>query len=273
MRQNTRTSSIKKAAKPRTAKRSTLPPPPSRTKVSHPDKIVVYGTHAASSAISRAPDLVVAISIVEEKLKDFRQKNSSFFSKTRLPLHPVRHSDLDKYTGDAVHQGVAVTLSSFPYTDLDSVIKPKTKKDILILLDGIQDPHNVGAIARSALAFGARGILIPEHNQAPVTSSSVKASVGAIFEIPIVRIGNINQMVTKLKENGWWIGGLSMEGTTITEYKHDAPLVLVIGNEGDGISHAVTEKCDFMFSIPINKNLESLNASVAAAIAMWEVSK
>lgn len=273
MRQNTRTSSIKNAAKPRATKRSTLPPPPSRTKISHPDRIVVYGTHAASAALTHAPDLVVAISIVEEKLKEFRFKHSSFFSKTRLPLHPVRHSDLDKFTGGGVHQGIAVTLSSFPYSEIETVLKPKTQKDILVLLDGIQDPHNIGAIARSALAFGARGILIPEHNQAPVTSSSVKASVGAIFEMPIVRVGNINQCVTKLKENGWWIGGLSMEGANITEYKHDAPLVLVIGNEGEGISHAVSEKCDFMFSIPINKNLESLNASVAAAIAMWEVTK
>lgn len=241
--------------------------------VSNPDKILVYGPHAVHAVIMKHPELVTSISIVEEKLRDFRDAHASFFSKTRTPLHPVRNSDLDKYTGNAVHQGVVATISQYPYAELDLIIKPKTQKDVVVLMDGIQDPHNLGAIARGAVAFGARAILITEHGQAPVTSVAIKSSVGTIFEIPVIKIGNINQTVTKMKEAGWWIAGLTMSGDDVRTYNHDTPLVLVIGSEGDGISHGVTTKCDFLLSVPHDKRIESLNASVASAIALWELRK
>lgn len=140
----------------------------------------------------------------------------------------------------------------------------------LVLLDEIQDPHNVGAIIRSAVAFGASGILIPEHNQAGVTDTVVKVSAGMAFRLPIVSIGNVNTTIRDLKDRGFWIYGLDETAThSMTTEKFDAPAVFVMGNEGVGIRQKTRELCDVLLSIPMNKQCESLNVSVSTAVTLY----
>ncbi|MCD8508286.1 MAG: 23S rRNA (guanosine(2251)-2'-O)-methyltransferase RlmB [Candidatus Pacebacteria bacterium] len=141
-----------------------------------------------------------------------------------------------------------------------------------MLLDEIEDPHNVGAIIRSAAAFGMSAVLLPSHRQAGITSTVFKTSAGAVAKIPVIQIGNINQTVDLLKEKGFWIAGLSGEETAqkLWATTFDAPFVFVIGGEGKGIREKTKERCDFLIQIPIHPEIESLNASVAAGVAGYE---
>lgn len=176
--------------------------------------------------------------------------------------------------GDAVHQGIVASLDEHMlYTSLDEVLVTLKDKErpLIVLLHELQDPHNVGAIIRSCVAFGASCVLMPEHNQVPVTGTVIKSSAGALFEIPLVRIGNINTTLATLKERGFWIYALTGEGeTSLPGASFDTPTVIIIGNEGEGIAKKTLEHADFRLSIPIEKNCESLNASNALAVTLYE---
>ena len=196
-----------------------------------------------------------------------------------LPMLAVTRLELDKLTGGAVHQGVALRLPSFLYADadelLDDALVAETDQDaLLVALDGITDPHNLGAIIRSAAAFGAHGVVIPSRRSAEMTAASWKASAGAAARIPVAKTGNLNQFVDRAKRAGYVIVGLAGDGEVDVA---DAPgvtgpTVLVVGAEGAGLSRLMRDRCDALASIPIN-GVESLNASVAAAIALYEVAR
>ena len=139
----------------------------------------------------------------------------------------------------------------------------------LLVLGEVQDPHNVGAVIRSAAAFGFAGVLIPPHNQAPVNGTVVKVSAGMAFRIPLVTIPNVNTVLRDLKEDGFWVYGLEGEGTTkTTTEKYTRPTVFVLGNEGSGLREKTKELCDELLSIPIHPRCESLNAAAATAVVM-----
>lgn len=188
----------------------------------------------------------------------------------------VTKEEIESMVGhDTVHQGVCALLkTSRIYTQLEEVLQKaqnSPRKPLLVLLDELQDPHNVGAIIRSAAAFGATAILMPEHDQVQVNSTVVKTSAGMVFSIPIVRIGNVNTTLKKLKDNGFWIYGLDGNGDTkLHKTSFDADTVLVIGSEGTGIREKTLEACDFKLSIEIEDACESLNASNAVAVALYE---
>jgi 23S rRNA (guanosine2251-2'-O)-methyltransferase len=149
-----------------------------------------------------------------------------------------------------------------------------SKNPAVAVLGEVQDPHNVGAIIRSAAAFGLSAVLIPEHNQAGVTGAVVKTSAGMAFRIPLVSIGNVNQTLKELKEKGFWIYGLAMHGSaTLGTDAFDAPAAFVVGNEGAGIREKTLESCDVTLSIPMHPRTESLNAAVSAAVVFYEWSK
>ncbi len=190
----------------------------------------------------------------------------------------VTSSEIESHVGrDVVHQGVLALLDDkVLYTSLDVVLKNVETKDrpLFVLLDELQDPHNVGAIIRSAVAFGADAILMPEHDQTQITGTVIKSSAGTSFSIPIVRIGNINTTLFKLKEKGYWTYALTGDGdTSLPSVTFDTPSVIVIGSEGSGIAKKTLEHCDFKLSIPIGKECESLNASNAVAVTLYEWSK
>lgn len=198
-----------------------------------------------------------------------------------LQKHGIAHSritlaEMEHMVGhDATHQGVCALLDEHKlYTPLAEALqkaKNSPTMPLFVLLDELQDPHNVGAIIRSAAAFGASGILMPEHDQAQVTSTVIKTSAGTVFSIPIIRIGNINTTLRNLKEAGYWTYALTGRGDTKLETAiFDTPTVLVIGSEGQGIREKTLEVCDFRLAISIDPKCESLNASNAVAVTLYE---
>ena len=166
------------------------------------------------------------------------------------------------------HQGVMIEVESFKYGSLDDL----SDSEKLILLDKIEDPHNLGAIIRSAESFGFDGVIIPERRSAKVTPTVYKTSAGAINNIKIVMVKNLNRTMEELKDQGFWIYGLAGEAeSSIDQTNLKGKVALVVGNEGDGLSRMVREHCDMLVKIPMQGLVNSLNASVASAISMYEV--
>ena len=174
---------------------------------------------------------------------------------------------------DARHQGVIAKVSldklTLSYKEfMQSLeVSPSTA---LVILGEIQDPQNVGAVIRSAAAFGVSGVLIPEHNQAPITGSVIKVSAGMAFKVPLIAIGNINMAVRDLKKRGFWVYGL--EGSSsqnISDEKFEQPSVIILGNEAKGIREKTREHCDYLLKIPMNPSCESLNAAASASVALY----
>ncbi len=202
----------------------------------------------------------------------------SLIQTNNIPYSVVTSSEIESHIGrDAVHQGVLALLDDkMLYTTIEEVLTNVASKErpLFVLLDELQDPHNVGAIIRSAVAFGADAILMPEHEQTQITGTVIKSSAGTSFAIPIVRIGNINTTLLKLKEKGYWAYALTGDGdTSLPTVTFDTPTIIVIGSEGSGIAKKTLEHCDFKLSIPIAPDCESLNASNAVAVTLYEWSK
>lgn len=240
------------------------------------EKMYLYGKHALREALLARPSAVAKVFLDANALKD--TEITSLLADRGITPTPMKAQDTKKKVGDdAVHQGViAVIAPEKLYTPLEDVLSILDTEDspCFVLLDELQDPHNVGAIIRSAAAFGARAILMPEHNQAPITGTVIKTSAGMVFRIPIVRIGNVNQTIRTLKEKRMWVYGLVMDGTTaLKDATFDTPTLFVVGNESTGIREKTLELCDVMLSIPMQPGCESLNASVAASVVLYEYSR
>jgi 23S rRNA (guanosine2251-2'-O)-methyltransferase len=193
-------------------------------------------------------------------------------------LLEVTRAELDRLTGGAVHQGVALQLPAFEYAHPDDLLAAALDSDhepLIVALDSITDPRNLGAIVRSAAAFGADGVLIPERRSAGMTAAAWKTSAGAAAHIPIARATNLNRTLRAYADAGLSLVGLDGGAeTTISEVPGaSGPLVLVVGSEGAGLSRLVLQACDSLAAIPISKTVESLNAGVAAGIALYEISR
>ncbi len=181
---------------------------------------------------------------------------------------------LDQLSGGGVHQGVVALGACAKYAELEdllSVSRNKGTQPFLILCDGIEDPHNLGAIIRTAETAGADGVIIPKRRSAVLNATVHKTSAGAASWLPVARVPNLAAAIDRLKEAGVWIYGTDMNGTLYTETSFDGGVALVIGSEGSGISRLVREKCDFLVKLPMLGKITSLNASVAAGIFMYEV--
>ncbi|MCJ7827280.1 MAG: 23S rRNA (guanosine(2251)-2'-O)-methyltransferase RlmB [Demequinaceae bacterium] len=191
-----------------------------------------------------------------------------------LEVKELSKPDLDALTGGAVHQGLALVVTPFAYVDLRDLID-KGSTPLIVALDGIQDPRNLGAILRSAAAFGASGVVIPERRAASVTVSAWKASVGAAARTPVARVTNLPRAIHELKAEGCFVVGLDAHGEVpLGECPLlGEPLVIAVGSEGKGLSRLTREECDQVLSIPISASTESLNASVAASLALYEVAR
>ncbi|MER2108736.1 MAG: 23S rRNA (guanosine(2251)-2'-O)-methyltransferase RlmB [Solibacillus sp.] len=173
------------------------------------------------------------------------------------------------------HQGIVASVAAYDYAELDDLFnaaKAKNEDPFFIILDELEDPHNLGSIMRTADAIGAHGIIIPKRRAVGLTAVVAKASTGAIEHVPVVRVTNLAQIVDELKERGVWIAGTDAKGS-VDYRKMDAtlPLALIIGSEGKGMSRLLKDKCDFLYHLPMVGHVTSLNASVAAALLMYEV--
>ena len=187
-------------------------------------------------------------------------------NKKNVKIEFVDKNFFENYNGN--HQGVMIEVDSFNYASLYDLKEAKR----VILLDKIEDPHNLGAIIRSAESFGFDGVIIPEHRSAKVNPTVYKTSAGAINNIKVVMVTNLNQSIEKIKENGFWVYGLAGEArNSLVTTDLTGKVAIVIGNEGDGISRLVRKNCDALIKIPMLGKVNSLNASVAAATCMYEV--
>jgi 23S rRNA (guanosine2251-2'-O)-methyltransferase len=235
------------------------------------DKVYIYGKHAVVEALKHAPQALKKI-FLSPQASDAKLKE--IISKSGVPTAPLASGkELRDISGSEAHQGVIGLLSlKSLMRQYDEFAKGlKINNDTaLVLLDEIQDPHNVGAIIRSAAAFGISGILIPEHNQAPITGAVVKVSAGMAFRIPLVAIGNINNTIRDLKKRGFWVYGLDGSAKKmIGDEAFDAPVIFILGNESKGIRQKTRELCDALVSIPIDQKCESLNVAASAAVALY----
>ena len=236
------------------------------------DELYIYGKHAVLEALEHAPaqaikKVFLAPTVDEPRLLTALAERS--ITPSSLSANAMKEAGRD-----AAHQGVialidgAALMTPFEHflDKLDMSTKPA-----LALLGEVQDPHNVGAIIRSAAAFGIAGVLIPKDRQAGVTGAVVKTSAGMAFRVPLIPIGNVNQTLRTLKNRGFWIYGLSGEGANdLTKETFTEPAVFVVGNESKGIREKTEDLCDVMLAIPMHPRTESLNAAVSAAIVMYQ---
>ena len=186
----------------------------------------------------------------------------------------VERAKIESLAGGHRHQGVLAYVAPVPYAELDDILKAaeaKGEAPFLVLLDELEDPHNLGALLRTADATGVHGILIPKRRSVSLNATVAKTSAGAVEYVPVARIGNIAQTLKKLKEKGFWVAGADMDGEK-AYYEADltGPLVLVVGSEGRGMSRLTKDACDFIVSMPMVGRINSLNASVAGSILMYE---
>lgn len=189
-------------------------------------------------------------------------------------IKEISPQKLDYYCGGANHQGVAVMFASQEYAtveDMFALAETRGEKPFLIICDEIEDPHNLGAIIRTAEATGVHGVIIPERRSASLNATVAKAACGALEYVPVARVTNIANTIDALKQRGVWVFGADMDGDDYTRTDFDTPCALVIGNEGKGIGALTSKKCDAVISLPMHGKINSLNASVAAGILMYEV--
>ena len=188
-------------------------------------------------------------------------------------IKEISPQKLDNYCGGANHQGVALMLASQEYSSVDDILAladERNEKPFIIICDGLEDPHNLGAVIRTAEATGVHGVIIPERRSASLNATVAKAACGALEYVPVARVTNIASTIDRLKENGIWVFGADMDGEDYTKTDVDVPCAIVIGNEGKGIGTLTAKKCDKIISLPMLGKINSLNASVAAGILMYE---
>jgi 23S rRNA (guanosine2251-2'-O)-methyltransferase len=191
-----------------------------------------------------------------------------------VPLLEAGKAELDRMTDRAVHQGIALQVPEYDYAHPDDLLQRSTKP-LIVALDGVTDPRNLGAVVRSAAAFGADGVLVPERRAAGVTAGAWKASAGTLASIPVARATNLVRALKAYQNAGLFVAGLDARGTTGVDALDAAggPLVLVVGSEGKGLSRLVADTCDLLVNIPMPGKAESLNAGVAGSIALYEIAR
>ncbi len=220
-----------------------------------------------------AKELLMATRIdVDDRIRE----SLNLAIEAKIAVREVPRGDLDRQSEGAVHQGIILTIPPYEYADLEDLFQLATDEGaapLIVALDGVTDPRNLGAIIRSAAAFGAHGVVVPERRAANMTASAWKTAAGAASRLPVARVTNLVRAIEKAKEMGCLVIGLDADGdVNLTDFKDGAdPLMLVIGSEGKGLSRLVGETCDLIVSIPMHSATESLNASVAASIVLHSV--
>ena len=189
-------------------------------------------------------------------------------------INYVKKERLDQMSETGKHQGVIAYVAAYDYATVDDILERAREKDeqpFIIVLDNIEDPHNLGAIIRTANLAGVHGVIISKHRAAGLTATVAKASAGAINYTPVAKVTNIAKTIEKLKDQGLWFVCADMGGTRMYDLDLKGPIGLVIGNEGEGVSRLVKEKCDFIASVPMFGDIDSLNASVATGVLAYEI--
>jgi 23S rRNA (guanosine2251-2'-O)-methyltransferase len=234
---------------------------------------VIFGINAVAEALKARGRAFEWVGVAKER-NDLRlQKVIQECRRNSVPVRFLPRVELDRMAGTASHQGVVAVTSSKQYADLDDVVAAKRgEHSLIIVLDGVEDPHNLGAILRTADAAGADGIVIPERRAAGITGTVAKTSAGASAHLPVAKVTNISRSLEDLKARDIWVVGLDERGKQnydSVDYKMNCALVL--GAEGKGLHDLVASKCDFLVSIPMLGKVPSLNVSVAAGVVLYEI--
>lgn len=197
--------------------------------------------------------------------------------QNKIIMSEIEKTKLDQMSETKNHQGVIAIVPPYEYADVDDILdaaKKKNEDPFIIILDEIEDPHNLGSIIRTAECAGAHGIIIPKRRSALVNSTVVKTSAGATSYMKVARVNNLNETIEYLKEHNVWVYGTDMLGSSYyDEQDYKGGVAIVVGSEGEGMGRLIKEKCDFLIKIPMKGKINSLNASVSAAIVMYEVMK
>ena len=202
-------------------------------------------------------------------MNKFNEKDLlSLIEKRNLKIIYKEKAELDRLAKNN-HQGIIMDVEDFSYVSLDEITKGENSK--IVILDHLEDPHNLGAIIRTVEASGIDGIILPKDRSVSVNETVMKTSVGALYNVKICQVVNLNQTIKKLKSLGYWIIGTDMNGSNYQEFNYPEKTALVIGSEGFGMSRLVKEACDYVVSIPMNGKINSLNASVATGIMIYEL--
>lgn len=248
----------------------------------HPDTSLVIGRNPVRELLERDPGRI-------EKILLQRGTGGADVSAIRrlaalaeIQIQYVPAGHLNQLAGGLNHQGAAAKASPIPYRDFHELLQEigATREELqslnprLILLDGIQDPFNFGAILRSAAAFGAAGVVVPQKNMAPLNAAAMKASAGTAGRVPVARVADLSDAIYQLKERGYWVAGTDLHGdTSIWAMEWDRPLAIVLGSEGEGLRQRILSQCDYRLQIPIMDAAESLNVSVAAGILLFQATR
>lgn len=216
----------------------------------------IYGKNVAKEA-TNVEKVYVA--------KNFKDKE--LLASIHAPIVYVDREKLDHMV-DGLHQGIVLKVSDYEYADIDEL-----EEDIIVLLDHLEDPHNLGAIIRTCEASGITNIILPKDRSVEVNGTVMKTSVGTLSKMKIAKVTNLVQTIESLKKKGYWVIGTDMEGTDYNTLDYNGKIIIVIGNEGKGMSRVVKEACDFIASIPMRGTVNSLNASVAAALVLFKATE
>ncbi|MDR1807041.1 MAG: 23S rRNA (guanosine(2251)-2'-O)-methyltransferase RlmB [Propionibacteriaceae bacterium] len=250
--------------------------PGSRPKAAKAAADMVVGRNAVLEAL-QAGLPVKAAYVAEGAERDDRLRDIfRLAAEASLTLLQTPRPELDRLTGNAVHQGVALQLPPFAYADAADILETALERDgLIVACDHLTDPHNLGAVIRSAAAFGAAGAVIPSRRSADVTAAAWKASAGAAARLPVAKVVNLNQALATFAQAGCHIVGLAGEAETDLADADipEGPVVLVVGSEGDGLARLTRDRCDQLVRIPITAAVESLNASVATGIALYHLTR
>ena len=234
---------------------------------------LIIGKNSCIEAL-RAGRKIRSITLLDKKARDSSDEILKLSEKMGIPVEYADRSTMDRMAKGASHQGVIASAEAYTYRSTDEIVAfahQKGEDPFLILLDGIEDPHNLGAIIRTAECAGAHGVVIPKNRSAQVNETVFKTSAGAAEHVRCARVTNLSRTIDQLKEQGIWIYACDMGDSQVWDADLRGPVALVIGSEGKGVSRLVREKCDGIISMPMAGRVNSLNASNAAAIAMYEV--
>ena len=232
---------------------------------------VLHGINAVAEAIKAAPGKIERICVERGQKNPRIQEIIELARQSHIRISFEEKSWLDRKAEGARHQGVLCFAAEMGTLDTEDILEQAKSPGLLVILDGIEDPHNLGAILRSAEAAGADGVFLPQHRSAALSPAVVTASAGAASHIKLARVPNIAQLIETLKKRGYWVAGLDAAGSaSLWEIDLTVPTALVLGSEGNGLHRLVKEKCDFVVSLPIRGTMSSYNVSVSAGIALYE---
>lgn len=237
----------------------------------------IYGIHPVLEALKKRPRAVRRIILARQREEGGMRDILGLAQQARIKIEYAQPHDLARTAGSEQHQGIAAEAEPYPLADLNAVLAncgQAGTPPLLLILDSIQDPHNFGALLRSAVCAGAHAVIFPKDRAVGLTPVVAKASAGAVEHLPLCRVTNIAATLDQLKKDGiWTVGASPRSGTSIYRFDFTMPVALVIGSEGKGMRPLVEKRCDFHVSIPLEAGFESLNASTAGAVILFEAAR